>query len=139
MNPIKDPIKDALVPLRTNFNANGYVRWRTSIYLNLFHWPKGKKYGNRNGVCRYVRAEPPFSLLYTLGSLLLAPQRDCRTILCYHSCAAEDGVMMFGKLSRFLLLLPPLPSLLPGTFPSLPMSVGNFPIRNGKLRVALLK
>ena len=42
MNPIKDPIKDTLVPLRTNFNANGSVRWRTSVYLNLFHWPMGK-------------------------------------------------------------------------------------------------
>ena len=41
-NPIKDPIKDTLVPLQTNFNANGFVRWRTSVYLNLFHWPMGK-------------------------------------------------------------------------------------------------
>ena len=40
-NPIKDPIKDTLVPLWTNFNANGSVRWRTSVYLNLFHWPMG--------------------------------------------------------------------------------------------------
>ena len=39
-NPIKDPVKDTLVPLRTNFNANGSVRWRTSVYLNLFHWPR---------------------------------------------------------------------------------------------------
>ena len=30
-------------PLRTNFNDNGSVRWRTSVYLNLFHWPMGKK------------------------------------------------------------------------------------------------
>ena len=42
MNPIKDPIKDTLVPLRTNFNANGSVRWHTSVYLNLFHWTMGK-------------------------------------------------------------------------------------------------
>ena len=42
MNHIKDPIKDTLVPLRTNFNANGSVRWRTSVYLNLFHWLTGK-------------------------------------------------------------------------------------------------
>ena len=55
-NPIKDPIKDTLVPLWTNFNANGSVRWRTSVYLNLFHWPMGKNSGNRNGVCRYVPA-----------------------------------------------------------------------------------
>ena len=55
-NPIKDLIKDTLVPLRTNFNANGFVRWRTSVYLNLFHWPMGKKSGDRTWVCRYVRA-----------------------------------------------------------------------------------
>jgi hypothetical protein len=36
-NPIKDPIKDTLVPLQTNFTANGSVRWCTSVYLNLFH------------------------------------------------------------------------------------------------------
>jgi hypothetical protein len=55
-NPIKDPIKNTLVPLWTNFNADGSVRWRTSVYLDLFHWPMGKNSGNRNGVCRYVRA-----------------------------------------------------------------------------------
>ena len=55
-DPITNPIKDTLVPLRTNFNANGSVRWCTSVYLNLFHWPMGKNYGNRNGVCRYVGA-----------------------------------------------------------------------------------
>ena len=55
-NSIKDPIKDTLVPLRTNFNANGSVRWRTYVYLNLFRWPMGKNSGNGNGVCRYVRA-----------------------------------------------------------------------------------
>ena len=55
-DPIKGPSKDTLVPLRTNFNANGSVRWRTSLYLNLFHWPMGKNSGNGNGVCRYVRA-----------------------------------------------------------------------------------
>jgi hypothetical protein len=54
MNPIKDHIKDTLVPLQTNFDANGFVRWHTSVYLNLFHWPMGKNCGNRNGVCRYV-------------------------------------------------------------------------------------
>ena len=48
---IKNPIKDTLVPLRTNFNANGSVRWRTSLYLNLFHWPMGKNSGNGKGVC----------------------------------------------------------------------------------------
>ena len=56
-NPIKDPVKGTLVPLRTNFNANGSVRWRTSLYLNLFHWQMGKNYGDGNGVCRYVRAQ----------------------------------------------------------------------------------
>ena len=45
-----------LVPLWTNFNANGSVRWHTSLYLNLFHWPMGENSGNGNGVCRYVRA-----------------------------------------------------------------------------------
>ena len=54
--PITNPIKGTLVPLRTNFNANGSVRWCTSLYLNPFHWPMGKKSGNRNGVCRYVPA-----------------------------------------------------------------------------------
>ena len=53
-NSIKDPIKDTLVPLRTNFNANGSVRWRTSVYLNLFHGQMGKNFGN-HGVCRYVQ------------------------------------------------------------------------------------
>ena len=57
MNPIKDTVKDTLVPLRTNFNANVSVRWRTSLYSNLFHWPMGKNSGNGNGVCRYVRAK----------------------------------------------------------------------------------
>ena len=56
MNPIKDPIKDTLVPLRTNFNANGSVRWRTSVYLNLFHWLMGKNSVNRNRFFRYVQA-----------------------------------------------------------------------------------
>ena len=50
MNPIKDTIKDTLVPLLTNFNANGSVRWHTSLYLNLLHWPMGKNSGNGNGV-----------------------------------------------------------------------------------------
>ena len=54
--PITNPIKHTLVPLRTNFNVNGSVRWRVSVYLNLFHWPMGKNSGNRNRVCRYVRA-----------------------------------------------------------------------------------
>ena len=30
--PIVNPIKDTLVPLLTNLNANGSVRWRTSVY-----------------------------------------------------------------------------------------------------------
>ena len=50
MNPIKDPVKGTLVLLRTNFNANGSVGWRTSLYLNLLHWPMGKNSGNGNGV-----------------------------------------------------------------------------------------
>ena len=37
MNPIKDPIKDTLVPFQTHFNANGSVRWCTSVSLNLLH------------------------------------------------------------------------------------------------------
>ena len=55
-NNITAPIKDTLVPLWTNFNADGSVRWRTSVYLNLFHWPMGKNFGNHNGVCRYIPA-----------------------------------------------------------------------------------
>ena len=55
-NPIKEPIKDTLVPLRTNFNANGSVRWRTSVNLNLFHWPMGKYSGNHNVVYSYFQA-----------------------------------------------------------------------------------
>ena len=35
-NPIKNPITDILVLLLTHFNANGSVRWRSSVYLNLF-------------------------------------------------------------------------------------------------------
>ena len=55
--PIMNPINmDTLVPFQANFNSNGSVRWCTSVYLNLFHWPMGKKSGNCNGVCRYVRA-----------------------------------------------------------------------------------
>ena len=65
MNPIKDPVKDTLVPLRTNFNTNGSVRWHTSLYLNLFHWPMGKNYGNGNGVCRYVRAVSTTNITWT--------------------------------------------------------------------------
>ena len=45
-NNITVPIKDTLVLLRTNFNANGSVRWRISIYLNLLHSPMGKNSGN---------------------------------------------------------------------------------------------
>ena len=56
MNPIKDPIKDTLVPLRTNSNANGFVRWRTSVYLNPLHRLMGKDSCNCNGVCTYVPA-----------------------------------------------------------------------------------
>ena len=67
--PIKDSIKDTLVPLRTNFNANGSVRWRTSFYLNLFHCPMGKNSGNRNGVCRYVRALLRLALEYQSNKL----------------------------------------------------------------------
>ena len=55
-DPIANPVTDTLVPLWTNFNANGSVRWRTSVYLNLFHWPMGKNSGNPNGVCWYLRA-----------------------------------------------------------------------------------
>ena len=54
MNFIKDHIKDNLVPSQTYFNTNGFVRWRTFVYSNLFHWPTGKYSGN--GVCRYVPA-----------------------------------------------------------------------------------
>ena len=53
---ITNPIKATLVPLRTNFNANGSVRRRTSVYLDLFHWLMGKNSGNHNGVCRYIQA-----------------------------------------------------------------------------------
>ena len=70
--PIKDPIKDTLVPLRTNFNANGSVRWRTSLYLNLFHWPMGKNSGNGNGVCRYVQALTTELILYVMPLLHIA-------------------------------------------------------------------
>ena len=42
MNPITDPVKDTVVPLRTNFNVNGFVRCCTSLYLNLFHCQWGK-------------------------------------------------------------------------------------------------
>ena len=49
-NPVKDPNKDTLVPLRTNFNANRSVRWHTSVYSNLFHWPIRKNSGKHNGV-----------------------------------------------------------------------------------------
>ena len=37
--PITNLFKDTLVLLQTNFNAYGSVRWRTSVDLNLFHWP----------------------------------------------------------------------------------------------------
>ena len=54
MKPItnfKDPIKDTLVLLRTNLNGNGSIRWRPSVFLDLFHWPLGKNVCNCNGVC----------------------------------------------------------------------------------------
>ena len=70
-NPIKDPIKGTLIPLPTSFNANGSVRWRTSVYLNLFHWPMGKNSGNRNGVCRYVRAMSSSWLIISSISYIL--------------------------------------------------------------------
>ena len=34
MNPIKDPIKDTLVPLWTNFNANGSARFKSVPLAN---------------------------------------------------------------------------------------------------------
>ena len=39
MNTIMDPFKDTLVPLRSNFNANGSVRWRTSV-CSIGQWGK---------------------------------------------------------------------------------------------------
>ena len=56
--PLRTPIKETLVPLRTNLNGNGSVRWRPSVFLDLFHWPLGKNVCNCNGVCRYVRGLP---------------------------------------------------------------------------------
>ena len=44
LEKITNPIKDTLVALWINFNANGSVKWRTSVYLNLFHWPMGKNF-----------------------------------------------------------------------------------------------
>ena len=44
-HPIANPVKDILVPLWTNFNVNGSVRWHFSFYLNLFNWPMGKILG----------------------------------------------------------------------------------------------
>ena len=41
-NNITAPIKDTLVPLPTNFNANWSIGWCTYVYLNLFQWPLGK-------------------------------------------------------------------------------------------------
>ena len=75
LDRVKDPVKDTLVPLRTNFNAHGSVRWRTSLYLNLFHWPMAKNSGNGNGVCRYVRAMYYEVLLwdYNKGENFLTP------------------------------------------------------------------
>ena len=54
--PITNPIEDTLVLLRTNSNANGSVKCRTSVYSNLFHWPMGKNSGNQNGACKYIPA-----------------------------------------------------------------------------------
>ena len=34
MNPIKDPIKNTLVPLQTNFNTNGSVRFESVPLAN---------------------------------------------------------------------------------------------------------
>ena len=72
-NPIKGPINDTLVPLWTNLNANGSVRWRTSVYLNLFHWPMRKNSNNPNGVCSYVRKVSFFSMLLLAIKGLLMP------------------------------------------------------------------
>ena len=39
-----NPIKDTLVPLRTNFNANGSVRWCSSVCLicSIGQWGKNQ-------------------------------------------------------------------------------------------------
>ena len=66
--PITNPIKDTLVPLRTNFNANGSVRWRTSVYLNLFHWPMGENSVNRKGTS--INDVPRFLAFFDLPTYL---------------------------------------------------------------------
>ena len=63
-NPIKDPIKDTLVPLRNNFIANGSLRWRTSVCLNMLHWQMGKNSGNLNGVRTLIHGAPPLSMIF---------------------------------------------------------------------------
>ena len=96
-NPIMDTIKDTLVPLRTNFNANGSVRWRTSLYLDLFHWPMGINSANGNGVCRYVRAMS--FLLFTLN---------------VKSSTLIEGATYLAHYARTYLQTPlPLPEFIP--------------------------
>ena len=77
MNPITDPIKDTLVPLRTNFNANGSVRSCTSLNLNLFHWPMGKNSGN--GIMGFVgtfeHSVSKMNQPFQLGELFVCPVR----------------------------------------------------------------
>ena len=72
--PITNPIKDTLVSLRIDFNANGSVRRRTSVDLNLFHWPMGKNFGNHNGVCGYMLRQQQYSsrILIEMSIMVIA-------------------------------------------------------------------
>ena len=100
--PITNPIKDTLVPLRTNFNANGSVRWRTSVYLNLFHWPMGKNSGNRNGVCRYVPAWTAFEIQALTHNVSVFGKR-IQTKVPWGRSIVLDSVSKYCTLYRYLV------------------------------------
>ena len=89
------------------------IRWRTSVYLNLFHWPMGKYSGNRNGVCRYVRVGIIISPAQNFGlpnliwrpTTVLTHQRIPTGSDCYYlklSCRIE---FLLGNNKRAFLLI----------------------------------
>ena len=81
---------------------NESVRWRTSVYLYMFHLPMGKNSGNHNGVCRYVGAltTPSFCGDRVENWIIFQPNHSGRIFVCSRS----DLSALLRDF--FLLLLP---------------------------------